>query len=78
MKNKSSITQAVRNEFSKKDMQTLNQLCVAVQTNLNLDLDKIDLNHRVRSCLYNLKKAGEIKRIADSTYVRTTYQATEN
>lgn len=65
---KYNITKVIREEFSKKKRLTLSELRNAVWENSKVDLEDIDVNHRVRSSVYNLQKRGEIKRVADATY----------
>jgi hypothetical protein len=68
MTNRINITNVIREEFSKKKRQTINELCSVIQANPNIDSSKIDVNHRVRSSLYSMKKSGQIRRVGDATY----------
>lgn len=65
---KNSISNIIRQEFSRKKRLTINELCIVINADPNIDSSKIDVNHRVRSSLYSMKKSGQIKWVADSTY----------
>jgi hypothetical protein len=61
-------TEQIRKAFILKETRTLNELYKLILDEQESDIRYSISKHHIRSIIYSMKKTGEIKRIADSTY----------
>ncbi len=64
----SIISNKVKREFSKKNTLTLDELYQTLSKDTALEYVMPHLKHRIRSCLYALKKQGIIELVDKATY----------
>ena len=68
MNKRSSLTNKIRKEFTKKDTVTLPELYFTLEQDEELEHLRTHLKHRIRSSLYHLKKNNKIKLTGEGTY----------
>lgn len=62
----------MRDIFEENEQLTLNQLYDILSQNPKFSLSEAKMRHRIRSSIHALKKNGEIVRVKDSTYKKTS------
>ena len=63
-----SFMNRIRQIFRERKQLTLNDLYETLSKNSQFELSEGLIRHRIRSCVYALKKNEEIIRVGDSTY----------
>ena len=58
----------IREAFETKNERTVKELYDLIKKDKSIKLDPKELRHRVRSCIYGLKKSNAITRIGNSRY----------
>lgn len=66
-----SFMNLIRQLFREREQLTLNDLYGILSKNSQFELSEGVMRHRIRSCLYSMKKKNEIVRVGDSTYKKT-------
>jgi hypothetical protein len=69
--NKSNMSELIRQELEKGEPLTLDDLYNRISPTLNLNIDEKELRHRLRSRINGLLRGGQIRRVANATYVKS-------
>lgn len=67
----SKITKIIQEAFETGEPQTTHDLYTKV-TESGIELDRVTMQHRIRSTLYSMKKSGQITHTETSTYVKSS------